>query len=182
MRLRLAIAGLFIALPAFATVVIAQTMEELTRYSPLVVRGRVGQVQAMWNEERSTIETWAEVVPSEVIKGKATVGVPVMIRTPGGVLGNLGAHVSGAPRFQPGEDAVLFLEPARDAPDVWLVAALSAGKVSFTRNVLGEIRATRDLRGLTFYGSKGSLKILDKPEDLGTPETFLARIRAAVTR
>jgi hypothetical protein len=182
MRIRLAIAGLFIALPAAATVVIAQTMEQLAQYSPLIVRARVGQVQAMWNEEHGVVETWAEVVPTEVIKGKAVAGVPVMVRNPGGVLGNIGAQVSGAPHFESGEDTVLFLEPAADAPNVWLVAALSAGKVSFTPNVLGEVRAVRDLRGLTFYSPKGSLKVLQKPEDLGTPDVFLRRIRAAVAR
>jgi len=179
MRIRLALAGILIALPAAATVVIAQTLEELTRFAPLVVRARVGQVQSMWNEPHTAIETWAELQPTEVLKGRATVGGTLMVRNPGGVVGPIGAHVSGAPHFEPGEDTLLFLEPAADARGVWLVAALSAGKITFTPNALGQLRAMRDLRGLSFYGNKGAIKVLDKPEDLGSPETLLGRIRAA---
>jgi hypothetical protein len=182
MRMHLAITGLFLALPAAATVVVAQTFEELSRSSPLVVRARVGQVQSVWSEHHS-IETWAEVQVREVLKGPATAGTTLMVRNPGGTVGGVGAYVAGSPQFAPGEDTVLFLEPARDAKGVWLVAAMAAGKVNFQRSKLGDVRAVRDLRGLTFYGrSDHALRAVEKLEDLGTPDELLARIRRAVAR
>jgi hypothetical protein len=183
MRLRLALAGVLVALPAAATVVIAQTLEEMSRSAPLVVRARVGQVQSMWNESHTTIETWAEVQVSEALKGPTAPGKTLMIRNPGGIVGPLGAYVSGSPHFEPGEDTLLFLEPARDTNGVWLVYAMAAGKVTFTPNMFGQVHGIRDLRGVALYaGGKTALKVLDKPEDLGTSDALLARIRAAVAR
>lgn len=185
MRQRIAVVGLLFALPAAATVVIAQSYEELAKTSPLVVRASVGQVQSWWDERHTTIETWSEVQLTDVLKGRLPRGAILMVRTPGGEVGNLGAHVSGAPKLVPGEDVLLFLEPAADDPKVWLVSGMAAGKVSFTRNPLGELRAVRDVRGLAFYDhSAGAAKyqVIDRPEDLGTPDAFLSRIRRAVSR
>jgi hypothetical protein len=181
MRSRLAIVGLFIALPAAATVVIAQTFEEMARTSPLVVRAKVGQVQSTWNERHTAIETWAELQVTEVLKGKTAIGGTLMVRNPGGIVGGIGTYVSGAPQFATGEDALLFLEPARDAQGVWLVSALAAGKVTFQHTPLGAVRAMRDLRGIAF-AAKGAheMRRLEKIEDLGAPDEFLARIRKAV--
>ncbi len=181
---RLLLAAVLVALPAAATVVIAQTMEELARSSPLVARARVHQVQSSWNDKHTTIETWAEVELVDVLKGTAPVGTTLLIRNPGGVVGDIGAYAAGAPQFATGEDTLLFLEPARDDSNIWLVSALAAGKVTFAKTSLGDIRAKRDLRGITFYQrpNAGKLHELSKPEDLGTPEEFLARIRAAVAK
>ncbi|MBK7860515.1 MAG: hypothetical protein IPJ65_18280 [Archangiaceae bacterium] len=182
---RWALAGLLLALPAAATVVIAQNYEQLAQTSPLVVRATVGQVQAAWNEGHTTIETFSELQVSAVLKGKVAPGATLMVRSPGGIVGNVGARVSGSPKFTPGEDTLLFLEPAADAPNVWLVAGLSLGKVTFAKNAFGELRAMRDLRGIAFYDrSPGAPKYqtVDRPEDLGMPEDFLARIRKAVAR
>ena len=50
---------------AAATVVIAQTLEQMARGSPLVVRATVGQVQSTWSADERTIQTWAEVQLTE---------------------------------------------------------------------------------------------------------------------
>src|SRR5689334_7444830 len=113
---RLALLAALLAVPATATVVIAQSLEQMARTSPLVVRARVGQIQASWNEENTTIETWVDVVVTETLKGKAQVGASLMIRNPGGIVGDRGARVYGSPQFTTGEDTLLFLEPAADKP------------------------------------------------------------------
>jgi len=181
----IALAGLLFALPAIASVVVAMTFEELTRSSPLVLRARIGQVQARFDDAQRSIDTYVEVQVTDVIKGPSKAGATLMVRTEGGVVGNIAAKVAGAARFTPGEDCLLFLEPARDTANVWLVNAMSAGKVTFTRNAGGELRAIRDTRGLSFYEKTGktpALRNLEQPEDLGTPDEFIARIRRAVTR
>ena len=177
---------LLLSLPAAATVVIAQSFEEMAQKSPLIVRASIGQVQSAWAPNEKTIETWVEVQVTEVLKGKVRSGATLVVRNPGGVVGNIGARVSGAPKFTPGEDTLLFLEPAADTPNVWLVTGLSAGKVSFTKNPFGELRAIRDTRGIAFYeptaGPAPKYRQVDRPEDLGTPEDFIARVRKAVAR
>jgi hypothetical protein len=181
----IALLGLLCAVPAAATVVIAQTFEEMARTSPLIIRASIGQTQSAWAVGERTIETWVEVQVTEVYKGKLKAGSTLMVRNPGGVVGAMGARVAGAARFTPGEDTLLFLEPAADAPNVWLVTSLAAGKITFAKNAFGEVRAVRDLRGISFYErNAGAPKYREvhAPEDLGTPDELIARIKRAVKR
>ncbi len=63
---------------------------------------------------RAGIATDYVVVVDEVVKGDLP-GSTVVVRVPGGEMeGNFELRVSGAPRFAPGERALLFLVPNRD--------------------------------------------------------------------
>jgi hypothetical protein len=182
---RWALVGVFLALPAAATIVIAQTYEEMARTSPLIVRATVGQTQSAWNEQHTTIETFNELLVTDVLKGRAARGATLMVRTPGGIVGKIGARVEGSPKFQTGEDTLLFLEPAADTTGIWLVSGMAAGKITFAKTPYGEVRAVRDVRGLGFYDtSEGAPKFqrIDRAEDLGTLDAFMSRIRQAVGR
>jgi hypothetical protein len=169
------------ALPALASVVVAQTIEEMTRSVPLVVRGRVGQVQASWDEGNRRIWTRSEIAVQEVLKGSSP--STVLVRQPGGEVGNDGLFVAGTAKFQTGEEVVLFLEPAPDEAGVFSVYALAAGKVSLETTRVGEVRAVRDLDGLGLYAlagpDKGKVTAVGGKEDLGTPARFLGRVRQA---
>ena len=176
---------LLLSVPTLASVVIAQTLEEMARMSPVIVRASVGSMQSTWTEDQHSIETWVELQVTDVLKGKVPKGATLIVRNPGGVVGNIGARVAGAPKFTPGEDTLLFLEPAADTPNVWLVSALAAGKISLSKNQFGELRATRDTRGIAFYEpGKGAPKYREvaRPEDLGTPAELIGRIKRAVSR
>ena len=83
-------------------------------------------------------------------------------------------------RFAPGDDVVLFLEPASDEPAVYVVRGLSAGKVQLTQ-VQGQPQAVRDLEGLALMRT-GRIQVrpMVPAPSLGTPEAFLARVRLAV--
>lgn len=184
------LAAAFALLPAvaFATVVIERSLEEMAKVSPVVVRGTVGQVQARWDDQApNRIETWAEVQVLDGIKG-AREGSMLLVKQPGGIIGNFGQHVSGVAQFTPGQDTLLFLEPAVDAPGAYLVVALAAGKVDFEASPkTGEVRAVRRLGGLGFArpaGEAPAVRRLDAAgvEDLGTPKALLDRVKAAVRR
>ncbi|HEX4622402.1 MAG TPA: hypothetical protein VH208_12635, partial [Myxococcaceae bacterium] len=134
---------------ALGSAVLEQSFEQMTASSPLVVRGTVGASEAHWDPAHHRIFTYTEIRADEEIKGHAS---PVLlIRSPGGEAEGIGQRVEGSPVFRPGESVVLFLERAPDEPGVMQVAALAAGKVSLVRSKLGELRATRDLRGLMRY-------------------------------
>ncbi|MBE2248420.1 MAG: hypothetical protein IAE78_02650 [Myxococcus sp.] len=162
----------------FATVVIAMSMEEMTERSPLVVRGTVHRVDTQWAEGRSKIWTYSEIVVQETLKGAARTSV--LVKQPGGVIGNIGEHVSGAATFTPGEDVVLFLEPAVDEPNCFVPFAMSAAKVSLVSKG-GKRVALRDLSGVSLAspGKQGVVRPVDERETLGFEDAFLARIRAA---
>ena len=181
---RLLLLGLLLALPASATVVVSLTFEELAQTSPLIVRADIGQVQAGFDKNGRTLSTLVEVQVRDVIKGPAAPGSTLLVRTEGGTVGRLTATVSGSAHFTPREDVLIFLEPARDTAGLWRVSSMSAGKVAVVKDAGGQRRAKRDARGLAFYEAKAAapaIRRLERIEDLGTPEQFIARIRKAVT-
>lgn len=173
-------AALLVALPSLGSVVVAQTIEEMTRAAPLVVRGRVGQVQVSWDEGQRKLWTRAELQVLEAVKGAPT--PTLLVRQPGGELPHIGQRVEGAAKFTTGEEGLFFLEPVPDEANVYTVYALAAGKVAFETSKTGEVRAVRNLEGLAFYvlPSKQVLKPVGDREDLGTPETFIRRVKKAL--
>lgn len=166
-------------LGVFASVVVQRSIEELAAQAPLVVHGTVHQVAADWDKERAKIWTWTEIVVTETLKGPRS--STVLVKQPGGVVGELGQDVAGVARFAPGEEVVLFLEPAPDERGAWIPTSLTASKVSLVDH-LGAKVARRDLHGITFArpGQKGVVRPVDELETLGLADRFLARVRAAV--
>ena len=171
--------ALFSAVPALGAVVVALSVEDLTRAAPIVVHGRVGQVQVSWDDGERKIWTRAEVQVLGVVKGSPA--TTILVRQPGGELGRIGQRVDGAAQFKTGEEGVFFLEPVPDEAGVYTVFALAAGKVNFERSKVGELRAVRHLDGLAFYAlpSKKVVMPVAGLDDLGTPEAFLTRIQKA---
>ncbi|GEM_PF-2069266 len=176
-----AAALLLLPTAVFATVVVAESIEEMARASTVVVRGRVLQVQPQFDESKGMIVTYADVQVVEVLKGRPIASV--LVKQPGGELNGRGTHVAGAGQFVKGQDTVLFLEAAPDESNVFILRALSAGKVDFETSKLGELRAIRHLDGLAFYEKRGEqdpLRMVTPEETFGSPDAFLARIRAAL--
>lgn len=176
----LGLVGLLAAGQAHATAVRGHSVEELTLLAPHIVHGKVGQVQSRWDDGYRSISTYVEIRVTERLKGKAS-GV-ILVKQPGGIVGEIGQKVSGAAAFVPDEEVVLFLEETGER-DVFGVMTLAAGKVAFEKNRRGEVRAKRHLEGLALVEPQGfappRIWTVDE-DDLGSPGDFLARVRAAI--
>lgn len=181
LRIALFVAMLSVPLSAGATVVLALSMEELTSRAPLVVHATVHRSDAAWDEAHARIWTWTELVVKDTLKG--TPSATVLVKQPGGTVGGGTLGVSGVATFTPGEEVVLFLEPAPDEAGTWVPVSMSASKVSFEER-FGAKLARRDLSGLVFAypGKKGVVHPVDERETLGTASAFLSRIRNAAKR
>lgn len=168
-----------VAAPAAATVVMALTLEEMTTMSTAVVHGVVRRTETTWDDGKRGIWTWAEIEVKETLKGASS--STVLVKQPGGVVYPVHQTVSGAGKFEEGEEVLLFLSPATDEPQAFVLLAMGAGKVRFESGV-GPKVARRDLSGLSFArpGAKGVAGPLAEREHLGTAEALLKRIRAAV--
>ncbi len=173
--------ALLAPLTALGTVVLSLSFEELTARAPLVVQARVNASSVAWDDEHAKIWTWTELVVNETLKG--TPFATVVVKQPGGVVGEMGMEVSGVASFVPGEEVLLFLEPAPDEKGAWVPVSMSASKVSF-EDRFGVKIARRDLSGLAFSkpGQQRLVQPVDEREVLGPVDAFLARIRAAVKR
>jgi hypothetical protein len=167
-----------VALPGFASTVVGESIEALAQSAPVVVRATVRGSQSGWDDGRHRIWTWTELSITESIKGAPPRSV--LVKQPGGEVGAVGQAVTGTAKFTPGEDVVLFLQPAPDEPKVYLVRGLAAGKVLLT-SVQGQPQALRVLDGLELT-RKGRLQVQPSGAEanLGTPSAFLSRVRQAV--
>lgn len=179
---RSALVALVASFAAHATVVLQLTFEEMASRSVAVVRGIVGAQESHWDAAHRRIFTYAEIRVDEPLKGR--VAPVILVRSPGGEAEGVGQRVEGTPHFTAGESVLLFLEAAPDEPAVHQVMALSAGKISLAPSKTGELRATRDLTGITQY-ALGSIDRqprleLRTVEDLGSAEAFVSRIRKAI--
>lgn len=117
-------AGALVAAPRPATpaTFAATTVEQVARGSDAVVRGRVAAIASRATKD-GRIVTDVDVAVDEVWKGAPERTLRLVV--PGGRLPGVAMRVDGAPRFQVGEDVVVFAH--RRGPG-WNVSGLAAGK------------------------------------------------------
>ncbi len=179
-RSHLAVFAALALVPAasLATVVKALSVEQMTAIARVVVHGSVSHVEAHWDDGHRSIWTYSEIVVRETLKG--TKSSTLLIKQPGGVIGAVGQQVAGAAQFTPGEEVVLFLEPAVDEPNAFVVLAMSAGKVTLEDSGTRKL-AKRDLKGLSFArpGKSTLTRPVDERDVVGFADAFLAKVRAA---
>ena len=103
---------------------------------------RVVQVESPAADAKGLPVTDYVVEVERVLKGDLP-GSTVVVRVPGGVgPDGLGLRILGAPQFAPGEQALLFLNPAGDG--TWRILHLMLGAFH-RRTVAGQSLAMRDL-------------------------------------
>ena len=112
MRCLLALVAVLLFAPGLrATVLVPAEFREIVAGSQIIVYGRVVDVRAEWSDDRRRIDTLVSVQAGSYLKGgPASV---VTFRVPGGQIGRYKNVMIGAPEFQPGEEAVLFLRARR---------------------------------------------------------------------
>jgi hypothetical protein len=101
-----------IASAAWASVVVALSVEELTARSDVVVLGEVTSVQTHWSSDHRHLFRRITVRARETWKGAAGPGGEVAIVVPGGELDGVNETVIGEPMVRVGDVGAFFLEPA----------------------------------------------------------------------
>ncbi len=113
---------------ARATTLARMSIAELTAAAPLIVRVRCVANATRWQEGEIWTITTLDVV--EAWKGRAPARITV--RLIGGRAGHLMSRVAGVPRFAPGEEIILFLEPK--GGDEFSVTSWGQGTFRITRD------------------------------------------------
>jgi hypothetical protein len=124
MRCFMALVALLLAAPGLrATVLVPAEFREIVAGSQIIVYGRIADVRPEWSDDRRRIDTVVSVQAGSYLKGgPADV---VTFRVPGGQIGRYRNVMVGAPEFEPGEEAVLFLRA--EGPSMAYVFGLSQG-------------------------------------------------------
>ena len=111
-----------------ATTLTRLSLDQLAAAADNVARVRCASAETRW--ENGSIWTVTTFVIVETMKGNLPAQVTVHL--PGGRLGHLTATVDGTPKFEPGDESILFLEHT------------GSGEFSVAGWVQGSFRITRD--------------------------------------
>lgn len=130
----IALATLLAATAANSTTLARMSVAQMTEAAQLVVRVRCVSNSTAW--DAGEIWTFTAFAVQETWKGSqpANSNSTLTVRLLGGTVGNLTSTVSGIPRFVPGEELIMFLEPT--AHDDYSVVSW----------IQGTFRIRRDLR------------------------------------
>jgi hypothetical protein len=104
-----AVLGALVAVPAFATTMVAADLPTLTRKAQLIVVGKVTKVESRWTQDKSRVVTDIEIAITETVKGAPRKTVTLV--QGGGTMGDVREKVHGMPAFAADEEVFLFLEP-----------------------------------------------------------------------
>lgn len=90
-----------------ATLVPRMSVEQMIDDSELIVHGTVLRSWSGWDRARQFIWTHYELQVSDMIKGLPS--ARLVVSEPGGIVGETAMQIAGAPRYEVGEEVVLFL-------------------------------------------------------------------------
>ncbi|HYP07644.1 MAG TPA: hypothetical protein VER03_15530 [Bryobacteraceae bacterium] len=172
MRVAASILGLLLCAPAFAATLEQLSIEQMAQQSTLIVRGRV---TGCGGEMRGAIiYTRCGVAVTETWKGAPLSKVDFVV--PGGTARGLSQTFSGAPKFNPNEQFVLFLWVGRSG--IPQIIGLSQGVFDVTFSKTGQATVKREATSERMLNSKGE-PVADEPVSLTVAE-LKARVDKAL--
>lgn len=177
LRIILSLLPALVILPAVRATTLARlSLDRLAAGSDAVARVRCAGGESRWENGSIWTVTTFDVV--ETMKGNLP--RKIAVRLPGGRVGHLTAAVDGTPKFNPGTEAVVFLERSR------------AGGFTVAGWVEGTFRISRDPRtgGETVTQDSSAFAVFNaatrtfRTEGIRRMpiEEFRARVAAAVAR
>ena len=138
--------------PARATVMRPLSVADLAGRSDVVLRGRVARVQVQWSAGGRIPVTVVDLEVLEVLEGHLPPHRLVTVTQPGGELDGVGLDYAGRPRFELGEESVVFLR--RRASGRFIPVGLAQGKFLVEpAGPSGERALRRDLRGVALIAT-----------------------------
>lgn len=120
MPLRALVFSVICLLPAAlrATVLLPAEFREIVNGSDIIAYGRVTETRVEWSDDRKNVDTLVSFQVGTYLKGGP--GEALVFKVPGGTIGRYRNVLVGAPQFNAGEEAVLFLNSrGREFPSVF---------------------------------------------------------------
>jgi hypothetical protein len=122
-----------------ATVLLPAEFREIVGQSQIIVYGRVIDAVPELSDDRKRIDTIVTFQVGTYLKGGD--GETLTFRVPGGQIGRYRSVTVGAPVFESGDEAVLFLRQTGDAPPH--VFGLNQGVFRVQRDAVTQRRVVR---------------------------------------
>ena len=159
---------------ARATTALAISMEEQVASARAIVIGRCQKIESRSLD--GTIVTYITLDVREVLKGRVSTG-SLVVRQPGGLVGENGQWIYGSPRFDVGRDAAIFL--ASNGDGAYVVDGMFLGNFFLEKGADGRDWLRRDTggEGVQVLANKSGLTAQEMPATLPLDD-----IRSAVAR
>jgi hypothetical protein len=177
MRIIISLLPALLYLPAIRATTLARlSLDRLAAGSDAVARVHCAAAESRWENGSIWTVTTFDVV--EVIKGN--LAKEITVRLPGGRVGHLTATVDGTPKFNPGVEAVIFLERSREGG--FTVAGWVEGTFRISRDSrTGNETVTQDSSAFAVFDTATRTFRTEGIRRMPIEE-FRARIAAAVAR
>ena len=116
LSLCLILSFLSVHITSWATSVIVPSDDEMIIGARAIVRGVVTSINSGYDNRRNAVFTYVNVRVYDVLKGRLTSSPSgeITLKQPGGVVGDRGTMIFGAPEFTVGENVLLFLDTWSD--------------------------------------------------------------------
>ncbi len=171
------------SMTANATIIVPQTLEQMTVASSAVVRAQVVRRESSWDADHQRIHTYTELKVLDAVHKTADLGKTIVIRTMGGEVGDIGMRVAGVARFEVGEEVLVFLRADPLLITHFQVIGMSQGKYRIEGRGVSAV-AVPSVEGLAFATRKpdGKMQVSDTGVDASkVPLTdVIARVKAAL--
>lgn len=155
---------------ATATTLERMSIGQMARAAPVIVQARCVGNSTGW--DAGEIWTFTSFHVQDAWRGSPLARITV--RLLGGRVGKLTSYVSGVPRFRPGEDVVLFLQPTPRGD--FSVVSWEQGTFRIHRNpVSGRARVTQDTASFATFDP-----LTRRFEAVGVRDMPLNELRARV--
>jgi hypothetical protein len=162
---------------AAASTVVAMNLDQMSERAETIFLGRVTGTRADWNAERTRIYTYVTFEVERYLKGGGDSKVAT-VRLLGGRVGAYLAMVPGTPRFDAGEEVLLFC--AGGGARIPTVLGMSLGKFTVVTDSSGEKILKRDISGLMLANYRTDSRKPGDPVTRYRLEDVESRIREAV--
>ncbi|MFB3916758.1 MAG: hypothetical protein ACE14M_08515 [Terriglobales bacterium] len=132
---------------AKATTVIPMSVEELTHAAKAIVEATATSSWSQWNPQHTMIVTYTRFTVSKTLKG--SVPAEIVVKQPGGIVGNQGQKVPGVRQFLAGENVLLYLQPSGDNDGTHVVTGLVQGNFRIYKTAAGVTAVTNGMPGVS---------------------------------
>lgn len=138
---------------AFATTIIPMSVERLAQSSSHVLEGSAIARWSEWNPQHNLIYTFTKFHVGNAWKGQAP--SVIVVKQPGGTVGNTTERVYGVRYLRPGEHSVLFLRPSDERDGTLIITGLVQGNFRVGISQTGEQVVSNGAPEVSSYSLSG---------------------------
>ena len=173
--LALAVGLLLLPLRAEATLAEAKSFDDKVENAAAIVIGKVVSTESRWDNARRWILTYNRFEVEKSLKGFQ--GREVTIVTPGGVVDNIQQDTVGVPRFEVGDEHVLFVRNTAAGPTVLY---FEQGAYELIRDQRGDRTVVPAVSSAVLIDTQAGRAVA--PEEPATLRAFEGRVRETIKR